>query len=84
MLPIRFNAVCIYGACLKCLLPELSIPAAGPKDRRLWEREWRDSPHTCLIPIFFAPVSENGRMAGVRQSPSHHIYFNIFAKGKDN
>ena len=37
-----------------------------------------------LIPIFFAPVFENGRMAGVRQSPSHHIYFNIFAKGKDN
>ena len=24
----------------KCLLPELSIPAAGQKDRRLWGREW--------------------------------------------
>ena len=22
------------------LLPELSIPAAGQKDRRLWGREW--------------------------------------------
>ena len=37
---IRFNAVCIYGACLKCLLPEPSIPAAGQKDRWLWGREW--------------------------------------------
>ena len=27
------------GACLKWLLPELSIPAAGQKDRRLWGRE---------------------------------------------
>ena len=25
----------------KWLLPELSIPAAGQKDRRLWEREWQ-------------------------------------------
>ena len=40
ILPIRFHAVCIYGACLKWLLPELSIPAAGQKDRRLWGREW--------------------------------------------
>ena len=24
----------------KWLLPELSIPAAGQKDRRLWGREW--------------------------------------------
>ena len=40
ILPIRFNAVCIYGACLKWLFPELSIPAAGQKDRRLWGREW--------------------------------------------
>ena len=32
--------VCIYGACLKWLLPEPSIPAAGQKDRRLWGREW--------------------------------------------
>ena len=32
--------ICIYGACLKWLLPELSIPAAGQKDRRLWGREW--------------------------------------------
>ena len=31
--------ICIYGACLKWLLPELSIPAAGQKDRRLWSRE---------------------------------------------
>ena len=31
--------ICIYGACLKWLLPELSIPAAGQKDRRLWGRE---------------------------------------------
>ena len=37
-LPIQFNAVCIYGACLKWLLHELSIPAAGQKDRRLWGR----------------------------------------------
>ena len=33
--------ICIYGAWLKWLLPELSIPAAGQKDRRLWGREWR-------------------------------------------
>ena len=32
--------ICIYGACLKWLLPELSIPAAGQKDRGLWGREW--------------------------------------------
>ena len=38
---IRSHAVCIYGACLKWLLPELSIPAAGQKDRRLWGRECR-------------------------------------------
>ena len=42
ILPIWFHcAVCIYGACLKWLLPELSIPAAGQKDRRLWGWEWR-------------------------------------------
>ena len=40
ILPIRFHVVCICGACLKWLLPELSIPAAGQKDRRLWGREW--------------------------------------------
>ena len=40
ILLIRFHAVCIYGACLKWLLPELSFPAAGQKDRRLWGREW--------------------------------------------
>ena len=40
ILPIRFHAVYIYGACLKWLLPELSIPAVGQKDRRLWGREW--------------------------------------------
>ena len=42
VLPIRFNAVCIYGACLKWLLPELSYPAAGQKNRRLWGRECDD------------------------------------------
>ena len=40
ILPIRFNSVFIYGACPKWLLPELSIPAAGRKDSRLWGREW--------------------------------------------
>ena len=40
ILPIRFNSVFIYGACPKWLLPELLIPAAGQKDRRLWGREW--------------------------------------------
>ena len=40
ILAIRSHVVCIYGACLKWLLPELSIPAAGQKDRRLWGREW--------------------------------------------
>ena len=38
-LPIRFKSVFIYGACPKWLLPEISIPAAGKKDRRLWGRE---------------------------------------------
>ena len=37
--PIRFTSVFTYGACPKWLLPELSIPAAGQKDRRLWGRE---------------------------------------------
>ena len=40
ILPIRFNSVLIYGACPKWLIPELSIPAAGQKDRRIWGREW--------------------------------------------
>ena len=40
ILPIRFHAVCIYGTCLNWLLPELLIPAAGQKGRRLWRREW--------------------------------------------
>ena len=40
ILRIRSHVVCIYGACLKWLLSELSIPAAGQKDRRLWGREW--------------------------------------------
>ena len=40
ILPIQFHAVCIYGACLKWLLPELSISAAGQKDHGLWRREW--------------------------------------------
>ena len=39
ILPIRFHAVYIYSPCLKWLLPELSIPAAGQKDRGLWGRE---------------------------------------------
>ena len=40
ILPIQFHAVCIYGACLKWLLTEFSILAAGQKDRGLWGREW--------------------------------------------
>ena len=40
ILPIRFHVVCIYSACLKWLLPKLSIRAAGQKDRRFWGREW--------------------------------------------
>ena len=43
ILPIWFNSVFIYGACPKWLLPELSIPSAGQKDRRLWGRECRGS-----------------------------------------
>ena len=47
--------ICIYGACLKWLLPELSIPAAGQKDRRLWGREClfkRTQRFICLVNIF--------------------------------
>ena len=33
------HVICIYGACLKWLFPELSIPAAGQKDHRVWGRE---------------------------------------------
>ena len=40
ILPIWFNSGFIYGTCPKWLLPELLIPAAGQKDRRLWGREW--------------------------------------------
>ena len=32
----------------KWLFPELSIPAAGQKDRRLWGREWFNSKMVCL------------------------------------
>ena len=49
ILPIRFNLVFIYGACPKWLLPELSIPAAGQKDRGLWGREWRYSWFSVLV-----------------------------------
>ena len=49
ILPFRFNAVCICGACLRWLLPELSIPTAGQKDRRLWERDCKKiGHHACL------------------------------------
>ena len=48
ILPIRSHVVCTYGACLKWLLPELSIPAAGQKDHRLWRREWRDQGSTAV------------------------------------
>ena len=41
ILPIQFHcAVCIYSACLKWLLPELSFPTTGQGERRLWERDW--------------------------------------------
>ena len=52
ILPIRFNSVFIYGACPKWLLPELSIPAAGQKDRRLWGRECclRIMVCSCVVP----------------------------------
>ena len=54
ILSIRFHAVFIYGACLKWLLPELSIPAAGQKDRRLWGREWSDvTLKTCAVDCVF-------------------------------
>ena len=33
------HVICIYGACLKWLFPELSIPATGQKDHRVWGRE---------------------------------------------
>ena len=39
ILPIQFHAVCIYSACLKWMLPELSIPATGQNDRVPWGRE---------------------------------------------
>ena len=32
--------ICIYGACLKWLLPELSFSDRWSKGTRLWEREW--------------------------------------------
>ena len=41
ILPIRFHTACIYGAWLKLLLPELSIPATGQKDHGLWGWECR-------------------------------------------
>ena len=32
--------ICIYGACLKWLLPELSFSDRWSKGTRLWERDW--------------------------------------------
>ena len=32
--------ICIYGACLKWLLPELSFSYRWSKGTRLWERDW--------------------------------------------
>ena len=37
----------------KRLLPELSIPAAGQKDRRLWGREWECTHCTCLMRLTY-------------------------------
>ena len=51
ILPIRFHVVGIYGVCLKWLLPELSIPAAGQKDCRLWGRECREGVSDLKYPI---------------------------------
>ena len=36
----------------KWLLPELSIPAAGQKDRRLWGREWSSCVMYILLRTF--------------------------------
>ena len=46
----------------KWLLPELSIPAAGQKDRRLWGREWREGDM-----LFFRLVE--GRQVKERKIP---------------
>ena len=60
ILPIRFHSVCIYGACLKWLLPELSIPTVGQKDRGLWGRE-------CVQGIAIRPPRAHARWRLNRQ-----------------
>ena len=53
----EFHAVCIYGACLKWLLPELSIPATRQKNRGLWGREWAE--HSFQVPLPNTPLLLN-------------------------
>ena len=57
ILPIRSLVVCICGACLKLLLPELSIPATGQNRRIVGsgdenglvvEKNLLEAPRSCL------------------------------------
>ena len=38
--------ICIYGACLKWLLPELSFSDRWSRGTKLWERDWPHHPST--------------------------------------
>ena len=42
--------ICIYGACLKWLLPELSFSDRWSRGTKLWERDWcRSTPLTMFV-----------------------------------
>ena len=50
--------ICIYGACLKWLLPELSFSDRWSRGTKLWERDWRaqSSSYACETTGFHPDV----------------------------
>ena len=56
--------ICIYGACLKWLLPELSFFDRWSRGTKLWERD-------CIIPSFPAQIDDmRSRFSALSIHPS--------------
>ena len=43
--------ICIYGACLKWLLPELAFSDRWSRGTKLWERDWFVTERTSKNPV---------------------------------
>ena len=48
--------ICIYGACLKWLLPELSFSDRWSRGTKLWERDWISTWICCCSACALVPV----------------------------